>query len=257
MNPHTSTDAEGHISVPAEKALPPKRVIEGYEEKLCIPFGGRETVLAENQEKEQSYLVCSIKWDNPLGMEERYDGVVTDDYVEAMREFVGRVDKLGLEIETAREAAGLPLQPLGSGYCLPDIQNADWKGHVVIISPEHIAPEYRSAEHQLILCTGGYGANHAARGQAVFAQELFSGKKMRYERFQVAGIADPARMPEWAITKLAELTGQQERDAMKSSDKKPSLLGKLDENKEKVVRDKEKNKGKSAHKKHRDTEVRD
>jgi hypothetical protein len=34
-------------------------------------------------------------------------------------------------------------------------------------------------------------------------------------------------------------------------------IGKLDENKEKVARDKEANKGKSAHKKRRDTEVTD
>ena len=243
--------------VAAEKAPPPKRVIEGYEEKLCIQFGGRETVLAENQDKEQPYLVCSVKWDNPLGIEERYDGIITDNYVEAMREFVGRVDKLGLEIETAREAAGLPLQPLDSGYCLPDSKNTDWNGKVVIIKPENLAPEYRSAEHQYILCSGGNGARPDALGQAVFAQELFSGRKMRYERHQIAGIADPARMPEWAKIKLAELTGQKERDAAKPPEKKPSLLGKLDDNKEKVARDKEANKGKSAPKKRRDTEVTD
>ncbi len=337
----------------AEKAAPPKRVIEGYEEKLCIRFGGRETVLAENQEESQPYLVCSVKWDNPFGAEERYDGIVTEDYTEAMREFVGRVDKLGLEIETARKAAGLPLHPLDSGYCLPDSKNADWNDKVVIIKTEYLAPEYRSAEHQYIFCTGGNGARPDALGQAVFAQELFTGRKMRYERHQIAGLADPARMPEWTKIKLELLQDKEvfefggyhfkperkfgkgevdkqlatdsrpskndiqyamrnmSRDnelrignfagkndwshdafyaAAKGSDadifrclengklyvpgenelfryseppqrargaKKPSMLEKLDDNKEKVARDKETKQGKAAPKKHRDAEVKE
>jgi hypothetical protein len=207
-------------------------------------------------------LVCSIKWDNPFGVEERYDGIVTDDYVEAMREVVKRVDALGLAIETARKEGGLSIQTLTYKDCLPDSQHESWEGKLAVIKPEALMPEYRSAESQLILCTGGNGTNPNAWGQAVFAQELFTGKKMKYERRQIAGLADPAKLPEWAVTKLAGLERQTEPEAAKQNppalpDKKPSLLGKLDDNKGKVERDKGAKGGKNKPKKSKEPEVGD
>ena len=223
---------------------PGKRTIEGYIEKINIEFAGKHTILAENPENPYPYLICNIKFDNPLGIEERYDGVAFDNYTEAMREFVTRVDGLVSELETARIESGLPFHTLTAAeHCIPDSYKGDYEGKLVIIKPEMLAPEYRSAEHQLGLCTGGFGANAEARGRAVFVKELYSGKEMRFDRTQVAGVADPAKLPEWARNKLAEQSNTNElainkaaEKSQASATKKPKTLQeKLDNAKKKVA----------------------
>jgi len=146
-----------------------------------------------------------------LGLEERYDGVITGDFLEAMREFVTRIDSFLKTLESERSESGLPLQTLTGEHCVKGSQNADWEGKLIIVMPDILSPEYRSAEHQLALCTGGFEAKAEASGRAVYIEELYSGKKCRYNRSQIAGIADPSKLPEWAKTKLAALNGENEK----------------------------------------------
>ncbi|MCL2513213.1 MAG: hypothetical protein FWF08_04850, partial [Oscillospiraceae bacterium] len=62
----------------------------------------RHVILAENPKADNPYLVCNIRTDNPLGLEERYNGSVTDNYVKAIREFSNRVDGLAAELAEKR-----------------------------------------------------------------------------------------------------------------------------------------------------------
>jgi hypothetical protein len=224
-----------------------KRNIEGYEEKICIEIAGKYVVLAENPKAEYPYLVCNIKYDNPLNMEERYNGVGTENYLEAMRELINRVDGFITTLETERSKSGLPFQNLtATEHCIPKSQNADYEGKLIIIKPEMLAPEYRSAEHQLVLCTGGFGASAESSGRAVYVKELHSGKEWRYNRYQVAGLADLQKIPNWAIDKLLEYHKKDELNTEKETapknnktpkdkpTKKPTLEEKLNAAKEKV-----------------------
>jgi hypothetical protein len=43
--------------------------------------------------------------------------------------------------------------------------------------------------------------------------ELHSGKKCRYDRHQIAGVADPQKIPEWAVDKLLDLHTKKELDS--------------------------------------------
>ena len=183
-----------------------KRNINGYEEKFNVQLARRYVVLAENPADPNPYLVCNIRWDNPFSAEEYYDGEVTDDYVEAVLEFTKRVNALAESIEAERRESGLPVQMLTVADCLQNSQSVDWEGRAIIIKPEFLAPEYRSAEHQLVLCTGGSGANPNSSGRAVFVKELYSGKEYRYNRHKIAGLADPAKIPAWAVNRLQEFT---------------------------------------------------
>ena len=203
---------------------PDKRNIEGYEEKICLQIAGKFVIIAENPEAADPYLVVNIRRDNPLGLEERYDGAVTADYVEAMREFVTRVDGFVGQLETERRESGLPFQTMTATDCIPDSYKGDYEGKLVIIKPEILAPEYRSAEHQLAICTGGFGANAEARGRAVFVKNLFNGKESGYDRTQIAGVANPSKLPNWAVDKLLEHQNKNElsvgSDVIPQADKK-------------------------------------
>ena len=208
VHPHINKPAftkQGNEVNANSSHAPEKRIIEGYEEKFSIQLTGRDVVLAENPAAADSYLICNIKWNNLLGLEERYDGVVTNDYVEAMREFVNRVGDMVTTLESERKKSGLPIQTLASADCIQDSHNTDLTDNLIIIKAESLAPEYRSAEHQLALCTGGFGARPESRGRAVYVEELYSGKNCRYNRHQIAGIADLSKIPEWANAKFAAL----------------------------------------------------
>lgn len=218
--------------------MPEKRVIEGYTELVSIQIAGKVVVLAEKPDDEQPYLICNIKWDNPLNFEERYNGVVTDNYIEALRIFISRQSELVDSLEAERIDPNLPIQTMTAADCLPGSNNADWEGKAVIIKPESLAPEYRSAEHQIVLCTGGFGARPDSSGRKVYIKELNSGKECYYQRFQIAGIADPSKLPAWAADKLTEHTKAQEHQAAQPPDKqslpkKPTLHDKLEKAKQK------------------------
>jgi hypothetical protein len=115
------------------------------------------------------------------------------------------------------------------------------KGKLIVISPDVLAPEYRSAEYQYAVCTGGFGAQPEARGHAVFVKNLYSGETSRFERRDVLGVADVAKLPEWAKEKLTAM-----REATKpapakeqKTEKKTSLLGRLESAKSAAAKENE------------------
>lgn len=188
-----------------------KRDINGYKELRNVRLARREIILAEKAGDENPYLVCSCKWDNPLGADEFYDGIVTDDYLEAVGEFIKRESELLKTLENERQASGLSFQTLTIADCVPKGLTEDIKGKLIIIKPEKLSPEYRTAEHQLVIALNGNGTSPDARGNAVYAKTLYSGETSRYERYNVAGVADPAKLPSWAVRKMA-LTAEEENE---------------------------------------------
>jgi hypothetical protein len=188
-----------------------KRVIDGnYTEKFSVALAGREVFLAVDENEDAPYLVCTASRDNPLGVTEYTDGKVSADYIEAMREFVDRVDTLLITLEQER-AAFPTIQPtLTVADCVPGGIDKTLTGKVVVIKPDSLLPEYRTADHQLKIVQGGFGAEPNARGNAVFCKDLYSDKESRFERYDVAGVVDPAKLPQWAKDKLAYLEALKE-----------------------------------------------
>jgi hypothetical protein len=214
----------------------PNRNLDGYEEKLSIQLAGRVLILGENPKTDVPYLVCLAKRDNPLNIEEYYNAAVTYDYLEAMRRFTDELDTLLIGLEQER-AAFPTIQPtLTAADCVPNGLNEDLKGKLVVIKPEVLSPEYRTADHQLKIVQGGFGASPNARGNAVFCKDLYSDKETRFERYDIAGVIDPAKLPEWAKQKLAPVKEQIKPAPTKPKpakqaelpQKKPSILDDLD-----------------------------
>jgi len=220
-----------------ERAEPiEKRTVDDYEEKICIQLGGKHIVLSENsKETTDLYLICDITRDNALGIEERRDIMYTDDYLYALGEFIYRVDAAVEALRAERYEARLPLQKLTVADCVPSDNDVGWEGKVVIVKPEALMPEYRNAVHQLAICTGGFGSKPNSRGNAVYVKELHSGKQMRYERHQIAGLADHAKLPSWAKDKLPEPIKPDAAPQKLPRKPKTSVLAALDEGKAKVA----------------------
>jgi hypothetical protein len=202
-----------------------KRVIDGhYIEKFSIALAGREVFLAADEKEDAPYLVCTSRRDNPLGVTEYFDGEVTTDYIEALREFVDRVDIL-LDVLEKERAAFPTLQPmLTAADCVPGGLDESLQDKLVVIKPEVLSPEYRTADHQLKIVQGGFGANPNSRGNAVFCKDLYSDKETRFERYDIAGVIDPAKLPNWAKDKIDFLEALKEPGVFASGESEVDIF---------------------------------
>ena len=234
-----------------------KRTIDGYTENQSIQLAGHLVIFAENKNADEQYMVCFCKWDNPLNMAQYYNICTTDDYVEAMGLYASGIQSFVKILESERNGYNNPAKMLTAADCIPGSLNENFEGKIVVIKPEALSPEYRRSERQLKIALSGFGCNPDARGRAVYCKDLYSGKESRFERHDVAGVIDPAKMPNWAVKKIEIQKSSDKIEQKKNpSMQKPSLLGKLDNNKQKVKRDKEAKKDQTATKK-RGTEIMD
>lgn len=104
--------------------------------------------------------------------------------------------------------------PLDAGDCVPGGMDADLKGRVVALREEALRPEYRTASHQLMLATGGFGCSPGSRGRAVFATNLYSGEQERWSREDILGVVAETTLPAWAYEKLERLREPREKESV-------------------------------------------
>ncbi len=189
-----------------------KRMIETYEVKNAIHLAGGEVVLAEDTNSHEPFMVCDCSWDNPFSVDVYTNIAVSSDYLEVMKEFLERIARRVEQIEQERSIHGVSNIPLTIEDCIPGSQYRNYTDQLIVIRPEKIAPAARTADHQLLLATGGNGCSPDALGRAVFCRNLFTRESMRWERHQVAGIIRPDRIPEWAAERLKTLKKTTEKE---------------------------------------------
>ena len=111
---------------------------------------------------------------------------------------------------------------------VPEISDFIWDSGVFVSPPsshkgspspialckETLRPEYQTADNQILLVTGGFGASPNARGSAVFVQNLYSGKQYRVERIDVLGVVKPEHVPAWAMESAAKLQAKDVKKAV-------------------------------------------
>ena len=205
-----------------------KRMIENYEVKTSIHIGGKEIVFAENNADDEPFMVCDCKRDNPFGIEV-YDNIaISSDYLTIMLNFSYRLSEQVQRVEAERARRGITNKPLTADDCIKGSRDWNYKNQLVVIRPEKLTPSARTADKQLLLATGGNGCRPDARGTAVFCTNLFTGESARWERYDIAGMINPHKMPEWATEKLA---------ALQKPVEKTSVLARLDAAKKDAGRD--------------------
>jgi len=178
-----------------------KRMAGDYEIIHAIQVGDREIVLGENlmDVNGQKYM-CAFCTANELFA--RYDDhYVNDDYTKILEYYGERVakqaEKTHAELSKPR-IQGIDDTPITAGMCDPINYMDNIEGKVIVIKPEVLKREYRSATHQFKLCTGGFGSHSNSRGSACFCTDIYSGKSSRFERMDVLGTMESENLPEWA-----------------------------------------------------------
>ena len=100
-----------------------------------------------------------------------------------------------------------------ASHCLPDDNDQDYTGKVVVIDPNILKDKYKTPEDQLFLAEGGFGASPNSRGRKVYGCFLKDGEKAYYNRDEILGVLKEEFLPEWAAEKLDELENTAEESA--------------------------------------------
>lgn len=185
-----------------------KRMAGDYEIIQSMIIGDKEIVLGENP-KDTSGLpyMCAFCEDNGI-IARFYDAVGGDDFCEITQEYGQRIAKQADETRQAllNERAGLYGNSIITAeQCIGISSKDDLHGKIIVIKPEALRREYRTATRQLKLCTGGFGASPNSRGSACFCTDLLTGKESRFERRDVLGVLDESALPLWAKEGLASI----------------------------------------------------
>ena len=189
-----------------------RRMVDTYEVEHAIHVGDKEIVFGVDEKKADCpYMVCNCTWDNPLGIDHYFNAVGSVDYLEMLTEFTDRVTTQLEAVKAERNKITVPLQPFTLEHCIPNDNGRNFENKVVIIRPECLRPEYCTADKQLVLATGGFGAHANARGRAVYTINLYSGRESRWNREDILGTLKPEYMPDWAKERLKQI--QTERQA--------------------------------------------
>lgn len=204
-----------------------KRMLDNYEVRGSVKFGGREYILAEDKigKTDMTYMTCVGRWDNPFGVMEHEHGMVSDDYLEIFNIFVDRISEQAKQLAEERGENGISNKPLTVDDCVKGGLDKSIEGQIVIIKASCLSPEYRIASHQIKLATSGFGCQPDSRGSAVFCTDLYSGKQSRFEKYDIVGVADIAKLPEWAKQKIAELgKGKEKTSILRDLEEKKKAL---------------------------------
>jgi hypothetical protein len=201
-----------------------------------IELFGHEIEMGEDTDLELPYYV------ETNGRGEKNFGIRTDDFAEALKAYGEQLIIAANEILHDREekstSHGVGHIKLTAAHCLPDRKNADFTGKLIIVDSKYLLPEYRSSEHQLVVCTHGSGAMPNAKGISVFCKELFSGDTVVYGRHDILGVADEGNLPCWAKAKRA-IQNENKVETMPTqalqSKHVPSLLDEINDAKTEAV----------------------
>lgn len=186
-----------------------KRMVDTYEIKHAIHVGDKEILFGvDNGKIDCPYMVCSCTWDNPLGIDHYFNAVGSADYLEMMSEFTSRVAAQLDTVKSEQSKITVPLKLLTLEHCLLNDNSQNLENKVAVIQPERLRPEYRTADKQLVLVTGGFGAHANSRGRAVYTINLYSGKESRWNREDILGVIKPECMPDWANERLKQIKAE-------------------------------------------------
>lgn len=178
-----------------------KRMIGEYTVINSMLIGHKEIAIGENSSatKGERYMCCFIE---EVAIFERYEGVLaSDDYAEIARIFGERIataaEEVLSEMARAAEAIGTNEELLQSD-CTPVTWEDSIENKIVVIDGNTLRPEFRHASMQIMLCTGGFGAQASARGRTCNCISLYDGRQVSYYRSAILGVIDSTQLPDWA-----------------------------------------------------------
>lgn len=207
------------------------RKVGDYNVLQSMQIGYKEILLCENPTgpKDERYLCCYAE---RVLMYEKYDDAIAgDDFAEIVKLYGDRVAQAAGEfLKEGNErmaVIGGPDDEITKSSCKAISPEDSLVGQVVVVRGSVLRPEFQHGTRQLMLCTGGNGAQPMARGRSCNCVYLYDGRETVFYRSDFLGVLKPENMPEWAKDRLEKVKAA--RQAGQPEKEKPSVREKLKE----------------------------
>lgn len=189
-----------------------KRKAEDYEiiYEMCI--GEKEIVVGEKSTDENDKYMCAFYKDNGI-IAEYSEVLLSDSYPEIISIFAQRIKDSADKHKEYIENMNVPesdKKPIDKSYIIPISYTDDIDNKVIVIKPEILRREYKTAVYQLKLCTGGFGSKGNGRGRMCFCKDLFTGKNEQFQRSDIEGVMNIDKIPDWAQKTLDKISHERE-----------------------------------------------
>ena len=115
---------------------------------------------------------------------------------------------MGMEQAKIQDVVAGMTPMLEAEDCIKGSISQNYQDQLLVLKASALAPWAMEAENQLWIGKNGNGLRPDAKGRGVFGRCLHDGEGARFDRADFYGIADPSRLPDWAIEKLSELDEQ-------------------------------------------------
>lgn len=131
-------------------------------------------------------------------------------YIEVAEYYYGNLVR---ELQQVRvnEPKDIPVMTISSADCSSIYDYSSLIVKLVVLKSDALYPEFQNSIHQLYLAKGGFGCNPTGSGNAIYAENLYTGEHSRIERYEVLGVIKQEKLPKWAKQKLKEKTKGEER----------------------------------------------
>lgn len=186
------------------------RMVNDYEIIHSFYVGEKEVIVGEDKNAEYRYF-CGYYESNEI-FERAVNCCMSNDYLEIMKIYCDRT-KEQVELCKAKEIEGA--KPITADMCNDAIDgNMNLNKKVVVIKPDVLRREFQNEHHQLMYVTGGNGAMPNSRGTKVYGYILGNKDKSEtyFRRYDIMGIMDKDKLPEWANISLAKIERENRRE---------------------------------------------
>lgn len=175
-------------------------------------IGGKHFYIAgPGQDDKHEYITGTVDKTLADAGREYYtlDGASAN-YIEVAEYYYGNLIR---ELQQVREnePKDIPVMTISSADCNSIHDYSSLIGKLVVLKTDALYPEFQNSIHQLYLAEGGFGCNPKGSGNAIYAENLFTGEHSRIERYEVLGVIKEEKLPEWAKQKLKEKEIQKEK----------------------------------------------
>ena len=177
-----------------------KRMAGTYEITQALHIGEREVVFGIDENSTDNKYMCGYCVQNEL-LASYEDCIGGNNYLEIIKLFAERVQEQADLLQAVNQTVTVPMETITAEQCYPNDYKQSIDGKVVAIRASSLRPEYQTADRQIVLVKGGFGAEANSRGRAVYTTNLYTGKESRWDRADILG--EIKELPKWAKERLS------------------------------------------------------
>lgn len=188
-----------------------KRKFDNYTVLTSFCIGEYEIALCEDPTapKGEEFL-CGYVENNGV-FERLNDCMVSESFADIATCYGERIVEKAEEVQKELEHIGKNVgddSEITVKDCMPISYEDCIEGKVVVLRGDILRPEYKRSSNQLLLCTGGFGAQSNPRGRTCFATHLYDAKQTQCRREDILGVMPEDKLPEWAKNGLEAIRQQ-------------------------------------------------